>query len=100
MALEFQGKTLLMMSHQMLKISWGKNMDYHLHFFFNKHDNSPFYIFQEDTFSTPLHITAVDCGIDAHERDMVSEISYSSRHTRIQYLRLLDYLFSTFPHLK
>jgi len=54
---------------------------------------------QEDILSTPVHITAVDCGIDAHERDMVSEISYSTRHTRIQYLHLLDYLFSTFPHL-
>ena len=98
MDLESQGKILLMMSQKMLRFGWEKNIDNISTFYSNKHDTS--LPFQVDTPSTPAHIIAVDCGIDAYERDMVSEISYSSRHTRIQYLNLLDYLLSTFPHLK
>ena len=98
MALESQGKILLMMFQKMLRFGWERNIDNISTFYFNKHDTSLF--FQVDMPSTPAHIIAVDCGIDAYERDMVSEISYSSRHTRIQYLNLLEHLLSTFPHLK
>jgi hypothetical protein len=50
--------------------------------------------------NTPPHIQAVDCEIDTDEREMSTVISYSSRHSRIAYLHLRDYLVTMYPHLK
>ena len=59
-----------------------------------------FSIFQEKIMNTPPHVKAVDCEIDTDEREMSTVISYSSRHSRIAYLHLKDYLVTMYPHLK
>ena len=55
---------------------------------------------QGEIMNTPPHIQAVDCEIDTNEREMSTVISYSNRHSRIQYLHLKDYLIAMYPHLK
>ena len=55
---------------------------------------------QGEIINTPPHIQAVDCEIDTNEREMSTVISYSTRHSRIQYLHLKDYLITMYPHLK
>ena len=69
-------------------------------FVFILNNKNVFYFKQGETINTPPHIQAVDCEIDTNEREMSTVISYSNRHSRIQYLHLKDYLIAMYPHIK